>query len=286
MTKFLKHLLHDKLEPKELDEIFSSYDIIGNIIIIKIPNSLIPKKKIIGDILLGNIPNIRSVYMQNTSVSGEYRLRGLELIAGSEKYLTIYREHGCPFLVNVATSYFSPRLSTERLRISKLVSKGESILNLFAGVGTFSILIAKRASVPVYSIDSNLDAYILSLLNTKLNKVGDRHFSIHDNAANILLNTCKTYSSFIDKFDRILMPLPEYAFEFIDLAVKCLHIKGGYLHFFSHIKSENKSSVVENSEKNVCNLFAKYEYRINHTQIVRAVAPRLYQTVTDIFIKK
>lgn len=286
MTKFLKQLLKDKLKEEETERVFSSFDIIGDIIIIKIPDILLPKKGIIGNILLKNIPHIKSVYMQNSSVSGEFRLRGLDLIAGLEKYLTIYNEHGCHFLVNVATTYFSPRLSTERLRISSLVSKNESILNLFAGIGTFSIVIAKKTPVNIFSFDSNLDAYILSLINTKLNKVKENHFSIHGNAENILLNDSKISSSFKNSMNRILMPLPERAFEFIDLAVKCIHIDGGYLHFFSHIKSANKSHVVEDSEKSIRSLFFKYDYKIEHTQIVRAVAPRLYQTVTDIFIKK
>jgi len=285
MTKFLKQLLKNKLEGEEIDRVFSSFDVIGDIIINKIPDVLLSKKRVIGNILLENIPHIKSVYMQKSSVSGEFRLRQLDLIAGSEKYLTIYREHGCHFLVNVATTYFSPRLSTERLRISSLVSKNEFILNLFAGIGTFSILIAKKLPVTIYSIDSNLDAYILSLINTKINKVKQRHFSIHGNAANILLNDSR-FTSFKNKMNRILMPLPEHAFEFIDLAVKCIHVDGGHIHFFAHIKCENKSHVIENSEKNIRSLFSNYNYKIDHTQIVRPVAPRLYQTVTDVFIKK
>lgn len=281
MTKFLKRLLQGVLLESELSDVFSSFDIIGDLAIIKIPDSLLFKKKLIGDILLLNIPNLKSIFLQNSAVDGEYRLRGLELIAGENKYVTIYKEYGCKFFVNIASSYFSPRLSTERLRISNLISKNETIINMFAGIGTFSIIIAKKIPVLIYNIDSNIDAYILSKINSKLNKVQDRIISLHGNAQNIM------FSQLGDKkVDRILMPLPEKAFEFIDVSVNCLKPSGGYMHFFSHIKSDTKSKVINDSENYVHSLFSKYNYQIKHTQIVRDVGPRIYQTVTDIFLQK
>jgi tRNA (guanine37-N1)-methyltransferase len=280
MTKLLKRLLQGVLLEPELSSVFSSFDIIGDIAIIKIPDSLLVKKKLIGDTLLKNVPNLRSIFLQNTSVDGEYRLRGLELISGENKFVTVYREYGCKFFVNVASSYFSPRLSTERLRISNLVSENETIVNMFAGVGTFSIIIAKKIPVLIYNIDSNVDAYVLSKINSKINKLQDRIVSIHGDAKSVLSSLL-----FENKVDRVLMPLPEKAFEFIDVSVRCLKPLGGYLHFFSHIKSDTRSKVVGDSENYIHSLFSNYNYQIKHTQIVRAVGPRIYQTVTDIFLK-
>jgi tRNA (guanine37-N1)-methyltransferase len=281
MTKLLKRLLQDVLLDAELSEVFSSFDIIGDIAIIKIPDSLLPKKKLVGGTLLSNVPNLKSVFLQKTAVDGEYRLRGLELIAGECKYATVYKEFGCKFFVNVASSYFSPRLSTERLRISNLVTKNEMIINMFGGIGTFSIIIAKKTPVLIYNIDSNLDAYVLSKINSKLNKLQDRIISLHGDARCILSSKL-----FENKADRILMPLPERAFEFIDVSVNCLKPSGGHLHFFSHIKSDTKSKAMDDSENYVNSLFSNYDYQIERTQIVRAVGPRVYQTVSDIYLKK
>ena len=281
MTKLLKRLLGGVLSDTELSDVFSSFDIIGDIAVIKIPDSLLMKKKLIGDTLLSNVSNLKTVFLQNSAVDGEYRLRGLELIAGEDRYVTIYKEYGCQFFVNVATSYFSPRLSTERLRISNLVSENETVINMFGGIGTFSIIIAKKTPALVYNIDSNLDAYLLSKINSKLNKLQDRIISLHGNAQDILAS-----GLFESKADRILMPLPEKAFEFIDISVNCIKPSGGYMHFFSHIKSDTKSKAVGDSENHVHSLFSNYDYQIKHTQIVRAVGPRVYQTVTDIYIKR
>ena len=281
MSKFLKSLLKDVLDDEELEKVYSSFDMIGDIAIIKIPDSLLTKKNVIGEVILESIKNLKTVLLQSSSVSGEYRLRGLEVIAGNEKYVTFYREYGCKFLVNVATSYFSPRLSTERLRISNLVSPGEIVVNMFAGVGTFSVLMAKKHQIKVYNIDSNLDAYILSIVNSRINRLKERVFSIHGDSQQVLRST-----SFKDCIDRVLLPLPERAHEFVDISIDCLRPTGGYLHFFSHIKSDTKSGVVPTSEAYIRKLFSKYNFEIEHTQIVRDVAPRLYQTVTDLFISK
>ena len=281
MSKFLKSLLKDVLDDEELEKVYSSFDMIGDIAIIKIPDSLLTKKNVIGEVILQSIKNLKTVLLQSSSVSGEYRLRGLEVIAGNEKYVTFYREYGCKFLVNVATSYFSPRLSTERLRISNLVSPGEIVVNMFAGVGTFSVLMAKKHQIKVYNIDSNLDAYILSIVNSRINRLKERVFSIHGDSQKVLRST-----SFKDCIDRVLLPLPERAHEFVDISIDCLRPTGGYLHFFSHIKSDTKSGVVPTSEAHIRKLFSKYNFEIEHTQIVRDVAPRLYQTVTDLFISK
>ena len=281
MSKFLKKLLKGVLADEDLEKVYSSFDMIGDIAIVKIPDSLLTKKNVIGEVILQSIKNLKTVFLQKSSVSGEYRLRGLEVIAGYEKYVTYYREYGCKFLVNVATSYFSPRLSTERLRISNLVSPGEIVVNMFAGVGTFSVIMAKKHQIKVYNIDSNLDAYILSIMNSKINRLKDRVFSIHGDSQEILRS-----NSFKDRIDRVLLPLPERAHEFVDISIDCLKPSGGHLHFFSHTKSDTKAGVVQTSEAHVRNLFSKYHFEIEHTQIVRDVAPRIYQTVTDIFISK
>src|SRR5919108_2895356 len=133
MSNKLKTFLRDILDPEERKIVFSSYDVIGDIIIMKIPDSLLYKKRAIGERLLENIKSAKSVFLQTSSVQGDFRLRNLELIAGADRTVTEYREHGCLFKVDVSEVYFSPRLSTERRRIAKMVQDGEIVTNMFAG---------------------------------------------------------------------------------------------------------------------------------------------------------
>src|ERR671913_2479420 len=116
MSGKLKALLDDILSHEEKCNIFSSYDTVGDTIVIKIPESLLYKKYAIGARLLEKTKSAKSVFLQTSSVEGDFRLRKLELIAGADRTITEYREHGCRFKVDVSEVYFSPRLSTERRR--------------------------------------------------------------------------------------------------------------------------------------------------------------------------
>src|SRR5579872_3167032 len=151
----LKSLLRGKLSEEEIEQLSSSFDVIGDIAIIKIPDALKNREDLIGEEILRNVKNVKTVMKQGSDVSGEYRIRKVSLIAGDEKYETIYKESGISIRVDVRFVYFSPRLSTERLRLRELVQQGEHIFNMFAGVGTFSFVIAKTKECVVESVDKN-----------------------------------------------------------------------------------------------------------------------------------
>ena len=69
---------------KESDELISAFDQIGDIIIVRIPNSLLSKKKIIGETLLEEVKVAKSVFYQASSVEGDFRTRNLEILAGED----------------------------------------------------------------------------------------------------------------------------------------------------------------------------------------------------------
>ncbi|MFN4133286.1 MAG: class I SAM-dependent methyltransferase [Candidatus Hadarchaeales archaeon] len=138
----MREALAGKLSSGEIS-MLRAFDLVGDIAILKIPEALLPKKKEIGRALMEVHPHVKTVLNQTTPVSGKFRTRELEVIAGETRTVTIYRENGCLFKVDLAAAYFSPRLSTERMRIAKEVKSGETVANLFAGVGCYSIVIAK-----------------------------------------------------------------------------------------------------------------------------------------------
>ena len=280
MSKNLRTLLGDALEPVERHVIFSSYDVIGDIIIMKIPNSLQHKKYTIGKLLLESMKHVKCVFLQTSSVDGDFRLRRLELLAGVDRTVTEYHEHGCRFRVDVGKVYFSPRLSTERHRIAERVRDNEIITNMFAGVGTFSILIAKQNPCStVFSIDSNPKANNLCLVNTRLNNVQDRVFPLCGDAKYIAGNLLAGLS------DRVLMPLPEKAMEFVDSAVACLRNNRGSIHYFAHIKAQNRKDAVRAGKLATTEAFRNYNHELGTTRIVREVGPRLYQIVSDVLVR-
>ncbi len=278
MTRLLKKSLESFLSLQESKELFSAFDQIGNIIVVRIPNSLLSKKKLIGETLLEQVKTAQSVFYQSSAVEGNFRTRNLELLAGEDKTQTEYKEFGCRFIVDVKKAFFSPRLSTERERIANLVKDGEIVINMFGGVGMFSILAAKNKKCVVYNIDINPLASKLCEKNIEKNKLVGKVISLNGDATQVINETLT------NKGDRTLMLLPEKSDEFLDIAILATK-NGGIIHYYSHIHSDKKQDAPKLSEKHFLEI-SKTKFKILNSKIVRPVGPRYYQTVVDVQITK
>ena len=274
----LKKALENVLSEKESDELISAFDQIGEIIIVRIPDSLLSKKKIIGKALLDDVKIVRSVFYQASAVSGDFRTRDLEILAGEDNTETEYKEFGSKFTVDVENAFFSPRLSTERERIANLIQNGEIMTNMFAGVGMFSIMAAKKKKCTVYSLDINPVASKLCETNIGLNKLAGNIISINGDASEIIKE------QLMNKSDRTLMLLPERSDEFLESAINTTKNRG-IIHYYSHIHADKKSEAGKLSEKHYFQV-TPVQSEILGSKIVRAVGPRYYQTVLDVKIFK
>ena len=274
----LKKTLDSLLTPKEADELISAFDQVGDIIIVRIPDLLLPKKKLIGETLLEQVKSAKSVFYQSSSVEGEFRTRNLELLAGDDKTETEYKESGSRFIVDVRKAFFSPRLSSERMRIAKLVNDEEVVVNMFGGIGMFSIIAAKNKKCSVYNIDINPDAANFCQKNIAINKLTGNVISIHGDASNVIEKQLK------NKSDRTLMLLPEKSDEFLNSAILATK-NNGVIHYYSHIHADKKSDAAKLSEQHYLEI-TPVSSTILGSKIVRPVGPRFYQTVVDIKIKK
>jgi len=274
----LKKALENILSPSESEELFSSFDQVGEIIVLRIPDSLKSKKKIIGETLLDQVKTTRSVFYQSSPVEGEFRTRNLEILAGEDNTETEYKESGCRFLVDVEKAFFSPRLSTERERIANLTHDGEIIINMFGGIGMFSILAAKVSKCTVYNIDINPNASLLCEKNIELNKLKGKIISLNGDSVKIIQDKLQNLA------DRVLMLLPERSDEFLETAILATK-NNGIIHYYSHIHADKKQDAGKFSEEHYLNN-SKVESKILNSRIVRPVGPRFYQTVVDVQIKK
>ncbi len=274
----LKKALEDVLTEKESDGLISAFDQIGRIIIVRIPDSLLSKKKIIGKTLLDEVKIVKSVFYQASAVEGDFRTRDLEILAGEDNTETEYREFGCRFTVDVKNAFFSPRLSTERERIANLIQEGEIMTNMFAGVGMFSIMAAKRKKCTVYSLDINPIASKLCEANIGLNRLAGNVISINGDSSQIIKE------QLMNKSDRTLMLLPERSDEFLEPAISTTK-DGGIIHYYSHIHADKKTDAVKLSEERYLSV-TPVKSEILDSKIVRAVGPRYYQTVVDVRISK
>ncbi len=274
----LKEAVVGILSEKEVSEIYGAFDQIGDIIIIRIPDSLLSKKKIIGKTLLEKVKTAKSVFYQSSPVEGDFRIRNLELLAGEDKTETEYKEHGCRFRIDVQKAFFSPRLSTERERIANLINDGETVINMFGGVGMFSIIAAKKKKCVVYNIDINPDAIELCRKSISLNKLKGQVESIVGDASQII------EEKLADKGNRILMLLPERSDEFLDSAIKATK-SNGIIHYYSHQHADKRQDAAELSKQHFLQV-TPVKSEIIGGRMVRPVGPHYYQTVVDVRITK
>jgi tRNA (guanine37-N1)-methyltransferase len=274
----LKRVLQDILSKEENEQLISAFDQIGDIIIVRIPDSLVSKKEIIGRTLLEQVSTANSIFYQSSPVEGDFRTRKLKVIAGEDKTQTEYKENGCKFIVDVEKAFFSPRLSTERERIAGLVKEGEVIINMFGGVGMFSLLAAKNTACTVYNIDLNPVAAQLCKENVQINKLKGDVISLNGDATDVI------NEQLVGKADRVLMLLPERSDEFLDSALNGLKDKG-IIHYYSHMHADKKQDAGKLSEEHFLSV-NKTNAEIITSRNVRPVGPRFYQTVVDVKISK
>lgn len=277
----LKAKLSEVLSEQELKMLYSSFDIIGDIAILKLPRALEDKGAIIAEAVMQINKHVRTVLCQTSPVSGEYRLRELRWLGGERKTETIHKEHGCLFKVDLAKCYFSPRLLYERMRIARQVKPGEVIVNMFAGVGCFSIIIAKHSGAKkIYSIDINPNAVRYMQINISLNKVDDIVEAIEGDSKEVILSRLRGVA------DRVLMPLPEKAYEYLDYALMALKPSGGIIHYYDFEHADrNEDPIAKVAEKVLKKLSSiGVNSNITFARVVRTVGPRWYQVVLDILI--
>jgi tRNA (guanine37-N1)-methyltransferase len=277
--KTLAEILKDELDQHLLDSLPRALDIVGDIAIIEVPSDIEPHKNTVGEAILKTHRNIRVVLAKAGAVSGTYRLREFDFIAGEHRTSTLYKEYGCSYYVDVAKAYFSPRLSHEHNRVAQLVKKEETVVDLFAGVGPFAVLIAKEnKEAKVYGIDINADAVELLQKNARLNRVENRVFPIVGDARQVVNEKLQGIA------DRVIMNLPETASEFIDVACKAVKPSGGVIHFYGFIRlpetiTDLQKRFVEAIESNGRKLVA-----FQYSNQVRATAPYEWQVVLDALI--
>ena len=192
--------------------------------------------------------NIKVVAKQTSPVEGVFRQRRLKIIAGECRTETTHKENGCRFKLDLNKVYFNPRLATERARVVEQVERSEreneaeKIIDMFAGVGSFAVQIAKRAPHShVTAIEINPEAVRYLKENIKLNRVGEGKIeAVLGDAREVFKGESESGNEsgnekerFRGSADRIIMNLPKSAHLFLNEALGMLKPRAGTIHFYT-----------------------------------------------------
>lgn len=204
-----------------------SYDLVGEIAIIKLEPEAQKFAKEFGEALMEFLPRVKSVFYKASNTEGVFRIYPVKLAAGENKTLTLHRENGCLFYVDVAKVFFNPRQATERLRVANSIQQNEkNILCLFSGVAPFPINIAKKHKyTKITAIELNPEAHKLAKENIKLNKVEDQIILIQGDVRD------KVKELAPHSFDMVLMPGPKISESFLDVAFYAIKNKGRVIFY-------------------------------------------------------
>lgn len=219
-----------------LESLPGSFDVIGDVAILKLEDVLMAYAPQIADALMATNSRLRSVALDR-GVKGEMRVRDLEPLRGDQDLSSIHTEYGVSMEVDPSLAYFNPRLSRERKRIADLVSDGEVIADMFAGVGPFPLVICKHSSPShVFAIDLNPEAVAMMRRNIARNRLEDRITAIEGDA--------KEFVRQLPDLDRVIMNLPHMSEEFLFYALYKLRT-GGRVHLYKILERSELSSFQE-----------------------------------------
>ncbi|PSG96360.1 hypothetical protein BRD56_11035 [Thermoplasmatales archaeon SW_10_69_26] len=196
------------------------YDVVGDVVIVRLPEEVEPYLDEIGRALVEAVPPAATAAVDR-GVQGDLRTRDLEVIGGRGDLVTLQKENGCRLRVDLQQTYFSPRLAHERARVSEQVEAGERVLDMYTGVGPYAVLLAKQGA-EVLGIDANPRAVDLARANADTNRVADRVQLATADAAQLVPALDTT-------FDRVVMNLPHTGGDHLEEAATVLE-PGGRVH--------------------------------------------------------
>ena len=245
-----------------------SFEVIGDIAVVEQDDV-----ETVASALMSSCKNLRSVITPISDVEGEFRTRRFRHVTGEERTNTIHKEHCIRYRVDLEGAYFTPRLGTERLRVARQVRPGDFVLDMFAGVGPFALLLARRG-VRVVAIDKNPVAVKCLRENALLNKIDVE--ILEGDASDLALN-------YEDVADHVIMNLPHTAHQFLGPAIRAAK-NGGVVHYYAISEEKDRYCDLGLIEAATAHQGAKAEVLYKGT--VRSYAPHRYNVVIDFCVSK
>ncbi|MDW7732508.1 MAG: class I SAM-dependent methyltransferase family protein [Methanolobus sp.] len=259
-----------QLKLEDLLEEVPHYEVVGDIALIE---DDVKEPKRVADAVMQVKKNVRTVLASLGPVEGEFRTRRFRTVAGEDRTFTIHREYGCRYCIDLEKVYFTPRLATERSRILAQVGENQTVVDMFAGVGPYSIMIAKKSlGIHVIAIDKNPDAVDFLRRNIELNLA--TNVEAIEGDANLEAEKLASIA------DHVIMNLPHNANEFLDAAIK-LCAPGAVIHYYDITPEDD---LFDSSQKLIEEAASRAGRTIElmDTRVVRSYAPHQFNVCIEV----
>jgi len=218
------HLREQGWTEDETDRAPSSWAVIGSVVLVETGDA--PRPGEVGEALLSMHGEADTV-LSRAGIDGEHREPSVEVIAGEGDTETVHREHGTVYALDLGTVMFSPGNKAERARMGEAVADGERVLDMFAGIGYFTLPMA-RAGARVTAVERNPDSFEYLIENVVRNGVQDAVETYRADCRDVVESGIETSNEGAFGFDRVVMGYYD-ADEYLDSALAALDA-GGTLH--------------------------------------------------------
>jgi len=278
----LKVALIGILTDEELSALPRGFQTIGDVAIIKLKPLLLEKKILIAEKYLDLLPRLKSIYLNSGRVKGQFRTpEKIEFLVGIDNSLVKHKEHGVIYKFDFTKIMFSMGNLNERKFLATLVKEGEVIVDMFAGIGYFSLPIAIHSKAKkIFSIELNPDSFKYLTENVKLNHCEDKITPINGDSKIEVIKLSKLGI----KADRVIMGVFPAPKDFIKEALTLARVEGTIYHY-EGIADKEKYLDLFNEFKEIAE---KIDFKCDllATRFVKSYGPGLYHVVLDINVYK
>jgi len=206
-----------------VDALPRAFDVVGDVVLIRIPPSLREHGPAVGKALLEFVPGARAVGL-DLGVHGETRLRRIERLAGDGPWTTVHRENGLRLEVDLEGAYFSPRLAREHAEVAALVRPGERVIDFGCGVGPFGALIVREGRArELVAVD----------LNPRATALAERNLAVPESTTRVrvVLDAIESFAPSAGECDRAILNIPHGGVKYL-ASVGATVARGGTLHYY------------------------------------------------------
>lgn len=278
----LKEKLKEELSKEELDILPRGFQTIGSVMIIKLNSILIEKKQIIAQACLELLPYIKSVYINLGKVKGEFRQpERIEFLVGVNNPIIEHKEHGVIYRFDFTKIMFSKGNLKERRLLATFVKENEIIVDMFAGIGYFSLPIALHSNVEkIYSIELNPLSYKFLVENIKLNHMEEKITAINGDCKIEVVNLSNSGV----KADRVIMGIFPAPKDFIKEAL-ILSKDGGTMYHYEGVADKEEFMDLFRDFEEIAGKVG-YHCELKSKRFVKSYGPNLYHVVLDILVHR
>jgi len=278
----LKDALEGILTEEELSVLPRGFQTIGEVAIIKLNPILREIKILIAKKYLELLPRIQSVYLNAGKVKGEFRTpERIEYLVGLENSIVKHKEHGVVYKFDFTKIMFSMGNLSERKLLATFVKEGEIVVDMFAGIGYFSLPIAKHSKPSkIFSIELNPEAFKYLTENIRLNHFEEIITPINGDSKEEVIKLSQSGVA----ADRVIMGVFPAPKDFIKEALTLAKIEGTIYHY-EGISDKEKYLDLFDEFKDLAEL-GDYRCNLLAKRFVKSYGPGLYHIVFDIKVHK